>query len=86
MIMMIRVLLLIAACISVLYAPWWLTIGFVLASSLRFPAWEMLFIGMWMDFLTLPPELSWYSLPVFTIASLAIVWGFDPIRAEFMTR
>lgn len=81
---MIRILLWIAAFISVLYAPWWLTMGFVLAASLRFPAWEMLFVGAWMDFLTLPPELSLHAVPVFTLAALAIVWGFDPIRAEFI--
>jgi hypothetical protein len=81
-----RILLFIVACISVLYAPWWLTLLFVFGSSLRYQAWEMLFIGLCMDFLTLPPELGLHSIPVFTLASLAFVWGFDPIRAEFMSR
>ncbi|OGG61509.1 hypothetical protein A3C21_01870 [Candidatus Kaiserbacteria bacterium RIFCSPHIGHO2_02_FULL_59_21] len=51
-------------------------------SAIRYPAWEILLLGLLVDFLWLPAFPV--SLPLFTIASLALLWGLEPMRREFM--
>jgi len=50
--------------------------------AFRYPAWEVLFIGLLTDFLWMPGLFS--QLPIFTLAALVLVWGLEPLRKEFL--
>lgn len=67
--------------ISVLSGPWWLPGIVIVLLSLRFRAWEAIIIGLLMDLLWLPTagHYPWYF-----IASIAIVWIFEPLRKELL--
>lgn len=69
--------------LSALIAPPWVPMICIVALSLRFRAAEAIAIGFFMDMLWLPagfPE----ALPLYTIASIIIVWGLEPLRLEFL--
>jgi len=77
----IRALLLFAALLCVVFAPPWAPLILIGILSLRFNAWEALFVGMTMDLVWLPGTF-FYPLPLFTLASFLIVWGLEPLRRE----
>jgi len=68
---------------TVLGLPWAVLISMVLL-ALRFRAWEVLIIGVVMDFLWLPSESLIWPLPLFTIGALLLVWGLEPLRNEML--
>jgi hypothetical protein len=49
--------------------------------SLRYRAWEVPLLGLFMDFLWLPAESTF---PFMTLLSIALAWGFEPLRREFL--
>lgn len=71
---------------TVLLPPWAPLLAMLLL-SLRFDAWEAIAIGFFAD-------LAWFapaegggllaSLPLFTLAGLALAWGLEPLRREFI--
>ena len=63
-------------------SPWLplLCMGFL---ALRFRPWEVLVIGILVDFLWLP-GIFFFPVPLFTIAALALVWGLEPLRNEIL--
>ncbi len=78
-----RTLLATLGVLSAIFAPSWVTIICMGASAFRYPAWEVLFIGLLTDFLWLPPGFL-HPLPIFTISALVLVWGLEPLRKEFL--
>jgi len=56
----------------------------VFALALRYRAWEAIVLGLFMDFLWLPTDLSLYTFPYFTFGALIVVWLFEPLRAQFL--
>ncbi len=56
----------------------------VIALSLRHRAWEAILIGVLIDLTWLPSGNVIHALPIFTLLSLVIVWGFEPLRAQFL--
>lgn len=68
-----------------LFAPPAVPLLAIVILAIRYPAWEVLGIGLLVDFLWLP-EVSLYAPPLFTIAALALVWGFEPLRREFLMK
>lgn len=68
---------------AVVATPWVVLIVMGLL-ALRWRAWEVLAIGLWMDLLWLP-GIFFSHLPLFTLAAIALVWGFEPLRREFLT-
>ena len=78
--MIVRVLLAIAAFISALFAPVWLTaiLGLILAA--RWEAWEVIFLGVLIDLLYLPPGGIFYIPMPATLIAIAVVWLMIPIR------
>ena len=78
-----RRLLAIAGFLAAIFASPWVTIICMGLLSFRYPAWEVLFIGMLTDFLWMPPGF-FHPLPIFTIAGLILVWGLEPLRKEFL--
>lgn len=61
----------------------WVPLVCVLILSARYRAWEAILLGLLADFVWLP-TLSWGHLPLVTMLALLIVWGFEPLRAQFL--
>jgi hypothetical protein len=84
----LRIIIAIIGFAGVLFLPPWVPVVCIVLLSLRLRAWEAIFIGAFMDFTWLPSQafmhLSIHALPLFTIAALLIVWGFEPLRAQFL--
>lgn len=66
-----------------IFLPPWIPLGAMTLLAIRFRAWEVLGIGLLIDFLWLPAGLL-FPLPLFTLAGIIIVWGLEPLRAEFL--
>lgn len=66
-----------------LFAPPWVPIFCIVALALRWSAPECVLLGLLIDLLWLPTMMP-DSLPLFTIASIVVVWGLDPLRHEFL--
>jgi len=47
-------------------------------------AWEIVFFALLFDFLWAAP-LGIYSLPWYTIGTLALLWAFEPVRRELLS-
>lgn len=69
--------------IGAFFAPPWVPLVIMLILAIRYPAWEAILIGLLVDLLWLPAT-AFTALPLFTIAGLALVWGFEPLRREFL--
>jgi hypothetical protein len=72
----------IAAVLGALFLPWWVPALCMTLSSLRFPAWEVPLIGLFMDFLWQPADH--FALPLFTIFGIIIVWVTRPLRKQLL--
>lgn len=66
-----------------LFAPSWVPILCIVLLSLRWSAPECVVLGFLVDMLWLPGMMP-VSFPLFTIASIIIVWGLEPLRHEFL--
>jgi len=78
-----RALLAAGGVFAAIFGPPWLTILCMGLLAFRYPAGEVLFIGLLTDFLWMPPGFL-SPLPVFTITALILVWGLEPLRKEFL--
>ena len=68
---------------TVLASPW-VVLSAMALLALRFRAWEVLVIGVAMDFLWLPSDSLIFPLPLFTLGALILVWGLEPLRNEIL--
>lgn len=64
------------------FLPWWVLLVCMIGLALRYPAWEVLVIGLVMDLLWLPGQ--GFELPVFLIAGIVLVWICAPLRNQFL--
>jgi hypothetical protein len=87
----IRPLLFVAAVASALVASPWVPLAFIAALSLRWRAWEVLLIGLFMDFMWYAPGaaagvggITFVSFPIFTFLAVAVVWLLEPLRVEIL--
>ena len=64
------------------FAPWWIPLLCMIALALRYPAWEVLFIGLVMDLLWLPT--TGFQIPWFLIGGIALIWICAPLRNQFL--
>ena len=78
----VRLFLFFTGILSTVFAPPWVPLALIAIAALRYAAWEVLLIGLFADLVWLPATPA--SLPLFTIASLVLVWGFEPLRREFL--
>jgi len=82
-----RILLGLGAVCSAFVAPPIVTFLLMLVLSLRYAAWEVLFIGFLVDCLWFPQSAGFLGfMPVFTLAAIILVWGIEPLRKEFLTQ
>lgn len=79
----IRIALGLVGAFGAVFAPPWLPLVAMTALAIRFFAWEAIAIGMLVDLMWLS-DVSLAALPLFTLAGIALVWGFDPLRKEFL--
>jgi len=63
---------------------WWIALIAILVLSLRFRAWEVILIGLLDDFMWVPSSVHGSAIPYMTLAAIAIVWIFEPMRREFL--
>ena len=68
----------------IMFPPWVALVSIVLLSA-RYRAWEAILIGLFADLAWLP-SVSIHSLPLFTMVAILIVWGFEPLRAQFLVQ
>ncbi len=78
----IRVLLALVGFLGIFSAPWWVPLICMIALSLRYYAWEVPFIGLFMDLMWLPE--AGFQIPMFLIGSIALVWICAPLRQQFL--
>ena len=55
---------------------------FVLA--IRYRAWEVIVLGLLIDFIWQPAGTILQSFPIFTVSAILAVWAFEPLRAQFL--
>jgi len=79
----IRILVALIGFIGALVAPAWLPMLCIVLLALRFSAVEAIALGFFMDMLWLPAGFP-HALPLYTMASIIIVWGLEPLRLEFL--
>ena len=77
------IVFLIGAISAMLLSPWIAALCIVVL-SVRYRAYEAVALGAFLDLLWLPHDSLLFSLPLCTIVSLLLVWGFEPLRAEFL--
>lgn len=68
---------------TVFWSPW-ITALCIVVLGIRYRAMEALALGAFMDVLWLPHDTILTMFPLCTIVSLIIVWGFEPLRMEFL--
>ena len=78
----IRILVASAGILGAFFAPWWVPLICMIALALRYPAWEVLFIGLVMDLLWLPG--SGFEIPFFLVGGIVLVWICAPLRNQFL--
>ena len=78
----IRVLITSIGMAGAFFAPWWVPLVCMIVLAVRYPAWEVLFIGLVMDLLWLPE--GGLEMPVFLLAGIVLVWICAPLRNQFL--
>ncbi len=67
-----------------LFISIWLTLIAAIILVARYPAWEVLILGLLVDFFWLPPISPLVHLPLATSVAIIVVWAFEPLRNEFL--
>jgi len=78
-----RYALFIAGLVSVFFAPLWVAALSALFLALRWRAWEVLILGALVDILWFPDSFA-FGIPLVTVASIALVWIFEPLRVQLL--
>ncbi len=73
----------IGALAAVFFSPW-ITALCIVALSVRYRAIEAIALGALLDFLWLPHDTLLTMFPLCTLVTLIVVWGFEPLRLEFL--
>lgn len=77
-----RLVLSLLGLLSALFAPYYITALFIIALCVRYRAYEAVALGLILDFLWQPAGAH---LPFFTVIALVSLWGFEPLRREFLS-
>lgn len=68
---------------ALFFFPWAALIVMAIL-AFRYRAWEVLLLGALLDFLWLPAGSLFAPAPVFTVLSIVLVWGLEPLRARYL--
>ena len=80
----LRILIAIFGLVSIFVLPAWVPVICIIVLALRYRAWEAIMLGVLIDLTWLPAGLFIHSLPLYTILSIVVVWGFEPLRQQFL--
>ena len=80
----VRIVIALFGTISVFILPSWVAVLCIIALALRYRAWEAILIGALIDLAWLPSGSVEHALPLLTLLALVIVWGLEPLRAQFL--
>jgi hypothetical protein len=78
-----RFIIAITGFLGIFFAPPYVPMICILLLCFRFRAWEAICIGFAMDMVWLPAT-SFAHMPLFTLAAIAMVWGLEPLRLQFL--
>lgn len=81
-----RISLTVAGILGAIFSPPWVPLVCMGILALRFRAWEVMVLGMLVDFLWLPTGTLLETLPLFTIVGVVLAWGLEPLRSEFLVQ
>lgn len=81
---MIRALIAAVGYVSLFFGTPLISALCIVLLALRYRAWEAVLLGLLMDFMWLPTEISLFTFPYFTLGSLIIVWALEPLRRQFL--
>jgi hypothetical protein len=83
-----RVALIIIGFVGALICAPWVPAVCVVLLALRYRAWEAIVLGLLIDLTWQPyptPAVGFFHMiPLFTIASIFVVWAFEPLRSQFL--
>ncbi len=79
-----RTILLAVGVFAAVFLSPWVTAICIVALAVRYRAIEAVGLGALLDFLWLPHDTILTMLPLCTIVALIVVWGFEPLRLEFL--
>lgn len=79
-----RIILALAGVVAALTLPPWAALIAVVVLAAKWRAWEAPLIGLLVDYMWLPTGAPWSVVPMYMLASLAIVWALEPLRARFL--
>ena len=80
----LRIVVAVLGFASVLVAPPWVALVCMVILAVRFRAWEAIALGLCLDLIWLPFGAPYANVPFYTIASIIIVWGLEPLRLELL--
>lgn len=83
-----RIILAGAGFVSVVFAPWWVPAIISIVLCLRYRAWEVVGIGLFVDILWLPQTFfeDSVSIPFATFGALLLLLIFEPLRRRLLVR
>lgn len=84
MIVIRTLLTMIGVVTAVFFSPWVTALCIVLL-SIKYRAIEAVALGALLDLLWLPHDSLITMFPLCTLVSIVIVWGFEPLRLEFLS-
>ncbi len=80
----LRIIIAAVGFLGIFVAPSWVPLVCIVLLSLRFRAWEGIVIGLVLDLMWLPLGLPYVHVPFYTLVSILIVWGLEPLRLELL--
>jgi hypothetical protein len=83
---MIRIALAIVGLVSTIFFLPLVTFICAIVLSIRYRAWEVIIMGALLDLVWSPYDVSWHTIPIYTLIALALVWGLEPLRAQFLLK
>lgn len=80
--MMFRLGAVVLACVALFFLPAWMVILACAAFALRYPAWEMVLVGLFVDVLY-APHLAYFGVPLpATVLLFVVVLALTPWRRQ----
>lgn len=78
-----RLILALFGMLSTFVAPAWVPLIVIFLLSVRYPAWEVIVIGLLLDILWQPVDTVFF-IPIATTIAIIVVWACEPLRRELL--
>ncbi len=79
----LRVLVATIGLLGVLFLPWWVPVVCAVVLALRYAAFEVVVMGLFMDMLWFADGLGVF--PLCTLGAVLLVWLLTPLREQWLT-